>query len=226
MSLPVAAGSAIWGSGPTDVYVVGMSLSTLNGYIMHYNGSSWTIVGTYANQRIDAVWGSGPKDVFAAGMDHIKSGSYVHHYDGTSWQTQMLPTSQQPIGLWGTGSGPSQKVFLITFMPEVWQYNGSGWVKLNINLTLSTGFKAIWGSSASDIFVVGTGGTIVHYDGKTWVTMTSSTSNDLAAIWGAGPKEVFAVGSGPALNSGIHRYTLAPCSQPDAGPDAILPGGG
>ena len=53
----------------------------------------------------------------------------------------------------------------------------------------------VWGSSSSDVFVVGTSGTIVHYDGKEWREMTSGTTNFLGGVWGVSPSDVFAVGS-------------------------------
>jgi hypothetical protein len=33
----------------------------------------------------------------------------------------------------------------------------------------------IWGSSGSDVFVVGQAGTILHYDGSTWSPISSGT---------------------------------------------------
>ena len=35
----------------------------------------------------------------------------------------------------------------------------------------------VWGNSASDIFAVGEGGTILHYDGSSWSPMDSSIAN-------------------------------------------------
>ena len=36
----------------------------------------------------------------------------------------------------------------------------------------------VWGSSASDVFAVGDGGTILHYDGSAWSAMSSGTTAD------------------------------------------------
>jgi len=64
----------------------------------------------------------------------------------------------------------------------------------------------IWGSSGSDVFAVGYGGTILHYDGSVWSSMTSGTTHTLHGIWGSSGSDVFAVGnttilhySGPTL---------------------------
>jgi len=42
----------------------------------------------------------------------------------------------------------------------------------------------IWGSSANDIYFVGTDGNIVHYDGTSFTKMTSPTTQDLDGIVG------------------------------------------
>jgi hypothetical protein len=46
-------------------------------------------------------------------------------------------------------------------------------------------FNNVWGSSGSDVFVVGNSGAIFHYDGTTWSRMTSGTTKYLQSIWGS-----------------------------------------
>lgn len=52
----------------------------------------------------------------------------------------------------------------------------------------------IWGTSASDVYFVGAGGAIVHYDGANFTAMASNTTMTLHAVWGSGAGDVFAVG--------------------------------
>jgi hypothetical protein len=49
----------------------------------------------------------------------------------------------------------------------------------------SNTLKAVWGFSRDDIYAVGLGGAIVHFDGEAWSVMESGTSDDLLAVWGA-----------------------------------------
>jgi hypothetical protein len=56
----------------------------------------------------------------------------------------------------------------------------------------------VWGRADDDVYAVGTGGTIVHYDGVTWTPMPSSTVNDLEAVAGT-DANVFAVGGGGTI---------------------------
>lgn len=53
----------------------------------------------------------------------------------------------------------------------------------------------VWGSSASSLWAVGSGGTILRYDGQ-WRFVDSSAHDDLHAVWGSGPDDVWFVGDG------------------------------
>jgi uncharacterized repeat protein (TIGR01451 family) len=52
----------------------------------------------------------------------------------------------------------------------------------------------VWGSSGSDLFAVGQGGTILHHDGSTWNSVNSGTSAYLLGVWGSSSSDVTAVG--------------------------------
>jgi hypothetical protein len=57
--------------------------------------------------------------------------------------------------------------------------------------------RGIWGSSGTDVFVVGGWGssTILHYDGTSWYPMDTGTAfTPFAGIWGSSGTDVFAVG--------------------------------
>jgi hypothetical protein len=45
-------------------------------------------------------------------------------------------------------------------------------------------FFGIWGSGASDVYVVGQPGLIYHFDGASWSRQTSPTSVALTSVWG------------------------------------------
>jgi len=57
----------------------------------------------------------------------------------------------------------------------------------------------IWGSSSSDVFMVGDSGTILHYDGSIWSSMNSGTTGYLSGVWGTSSSDVFAVGGGGTI---------------------------
>jgi len=81
---------------------------------------------------------------------------------------------------------------------------------------------AVWGSSASDVWAVGSGGTVVHYDGVTWRPAATGIVETLHAVWGSGPADVWAVSSASVLlhtkgmQSGVIAFTKLPAAKPGA----------
>src|SRR5437667_3316723 len=58
-----------------------------------------------------------------------------------------------------------------------------------------TDLSAVWSASAGDVFAVGLGGKILHYNGTSWTAQPSPTTADLAGVWGSSGTDVFAVGT-------------------------------
>ena len=52
----------------------------------------------------------------------------------------------------------------------------------------------LWGTSAKNVFAVGSQGTLVHWDGGGWSVQASVTKNDLRGIYGADAQHVWTVG--------------------------------
>jgi hypothetical protein len=77
----------------------------------------------------------------------------------------------------------------------------------------------VWGSSGSDVFAVGGGGTILHYNGFIWSSMASGTTNGLRDVWGSSESDVFAVGEGGTIlhygGEGCPVKTVLGKSNPD-----------
>jgi len=59
----------------------------------------------------------------------------------------------------------------------------------------------VWGSSGSNMFAVGDGGTILSYNNGLgrWSAMSSGTTNTLYGVWGSSPTDVFVVGNGGTI---------------------------
>jgi hypothetical protein len=52
---------------------------------------------------------------------------------------------------------------------------------------------SVWGTAKNDVWAVGSGGTIVHWDGTAWVSTPTTIRNTLRAVRGSGPNDVWAV---------------------------------
>jgi hypothetical protein len=144
---------------------------------------SWKLLAT--GEIFVDVWGCSPNAVFALGE------ASLFYYNGSSWT--VLP--DPPAGgtaIWGTSP---ENLFVIAG-GDIYHYDGHVSNLVVHGPTPLYRFMDIWGSSDRDIFAVGGGGTILHYDGSVWVPMTSGTGSDLRCLWGISGRDVYAAGAG------------------------------
>jgi hypothetical protein len=59
--------------------------------------------------------------------------------------------------------------------------------------------RAVWGSGPSDVWAVGASGTIVHFDGSAWASVTSGVTENLTSVSGTGPDDAWTTGDGGSL---------------------------
>ena len=91
--------------------------------------------------------------------------------DPGSIQDPLEDSDMTPVGSWSVVVAPSAE------------------------LAPSADYKGVWGTSATDVFVVGSYGTVARYDGNAWREETSGTTATLYGVWGTSSSDVFAVGS-------------------------------
>ncbi len=209
---------AVWGTGPADVFAVGLDFLSSDARLLRYDGTQWADVpgftaAGFEEIALTSVWGSAPDDVFAVGSSFNGSilRSLIYHYDGVTWQRMQQPSPLAPalLDVWGSSS---EDVYAVGLDEEtgistgvILRYDGTGWspVFQEENLRLNS----VWGSSASDVFAAGFRieeegpefeiiGTIVHFDGTTWSSMRLPPAGILNSISGASATAVLAVGDG------------------------------
>lgn len=88
------------------------------------------------------------------------------------------------------------------------------WQKIEIGT--SADLYGVWGSSGTDVIAVGSGGTIVRYDGSSWNVSSSVTSFALYDVWGTSSYDIFVVGAARTL---LHHngYSWGFMNSPAAG---------
>jgi hypothetical protein len=59
--------------------------------------------------------------------------------------------------------------------------------------------NGVWGSSATDVWIVGSPDTVLHWDGKALAQSKTDTRQTLFGIWGSGPADVWAYSTGDAI---------------------------
>jgi predicted membrane protein len=192
---PFSEFSSVWGSGPSDVFVVGRSAlpPSFAYWISHNDGQQWNEVYRRACSFCfvgpRAVWSRSPTDAFAVG-----DAGEIRHYDGTDWNLQASGTTNVLNAVWGVGTSG---VFAVGDGGTILFYDGSSWQAQTSGTAQP--LYAIWGTSASDVFAVGGGGAILHYDGSAWTAQNSGSPKPLRGVWGSSGSSVFAVGDGSTI---------------------------
>ena len=194
--------NAVWGSGPTDIYAVGV-----NGFadlILHSTGDGhWVEQPVGINGELYSIWGSGPNDVYVGGFGN----TLLHSTGNGVWSLQTIPNIGV-LEIWG--SGPSD--VYITFANSagtVYHSTGNGtWSPFVVGDSTSI-IATVWGPSATDVYFAG-GNTpnddapyVVHGPSN----LTSQTlppppdmyKRDIFQVWGSGPNDLYAGGNSDGI---------------------------
>jgi len=77
-------------------------------------------------------------------------------------------------------------------------------------------FTSVWGTSKTDVWAVGSGGTIFHYDGQVWIPTQSESLVTFSDVWGSGPNDVWVVSSAATIlhSTGFANGTAAWTNHP------------
>jgi hypothetical protein len=225
---PVGIGlSAVWGSGPNDVWIVGAF-----GSVTHYDGNEWKAVPVDTHSSLFAVWGSGPNDVWTMSAPN----QIVHttgFANGTAQWSPVAPVVDQTIDppqiggvIWGTSAsdvwitGKRIGVQRDNFSYEQgWRTviadGGTSWQPVVQQEWVFDTVRGVWGSGPDDVWIVGSKGDglpfALHTDGvaaagggvPVWTELDVQTLYSLYGVWGSGPADVWAVGD----KGTIRHYT-------------------
>jgi hypothetical protein len=198
---------SVWGTSASDVWAVGD-----NATILHYDGTSWsTISAGTITPPFYSIWGASPSDVWAVGGDF--GGGVIVHYDGVRWSSVSVPSGAKDLrSVWGTSASD---VWAVrggttgggTTGAAILHYDGTTWSGVSSPTVNSgaLGLSSVWGTSASDVWAVGTyyytsqsafGLVIFHYDGTSWSSPVSGAiaTNPFFGIWGSSPSNIWALG--------------------------------
>jgi len=172
---------AVWGSSSRDVFVAG------GRSILHYDGTAWSALPATPEAEFVALWGDAPNALFALGT--APSGYRAYLYDGAAWN--LMADQVQGYSLWGSSAADVYAVGLGG--RGVHHYDGRSWSQ---TFPGNTGYEnaAVGGTSGSNVFVVGSWGSVLRFDGSTWETQNSGTYELLTDVWGDSAEHVFIVG--------------------------------
>ena len=216
---------AIWGTGPTELYV-GTSLNK----ILHRNSAgTWSTQTLPGSGGVNWIWGSGPTDVYAT-IDTAGGGLY-HSTGNDIWTPVTLPNEYFGFpaqvlttkGIWGLSANEvfvagSITYTLATQSPTagaIFRLKDGAWT---ISGTMSPMYQ-VWASSSTDIYGMGgIGQSLYHSSGDdTWRNQSVASGNGMGALWGSDASNVFVVTTtynrnmGPTLvfrSGGTGSWTL------------------
>lgn len=157
----------VTGASASDVWAVGSG-----GQINRWNGSAWTDA-SFANDIYWDVWIEGPSDVYVVGT----RGTIVH-WNGTTYTSQPGAPNQTVTSITGTGGAHWAVGFagLLMYKPA-----GGAWA-VKASPTTTENYYDVLALAANDVWAVGSAGTIIHYDGQSWSSVPSPTTQSLRAI--------------------------------------------
>jgi hypothetical protein len=236
----LAANCAVEGDNPQDVTIVAgatanaaFAVSCPTPMVRH-----WSVMQSGTMKNLLDISGSSATNVFAVGQN--PSGlieSKILHYDGTAWSTQL---TQPGLALNGVWTHSASDAFAVgrdlndeSDLGTILHYDGQRWTRMippafdRPGTGLGVFPQAVWGSSATDVFVVGEWGSddvpggaeyVAHYDGVKWSLMGQGVVFGLIPhlkdVWGSSGSDVYTVGtwyesdSGSDVSTGgvIHHY--------------------
>lgn len=197
----------VWGTSPTDVFTVGGSLGNGNpATMLHYDGSTWKDLAPGSNETLWWTHGTTDKDVWAVGTN-----GHIVHWDGAKFSDHSMTTTATLYGVWA--ASPTD-VWVVGGTPEggmkmpndvLLHWDGRDFTPSPLPMTLGRTFFKVWGTSSSNLYVVGEFGTIWHRTGTTWAlegaTPTPVATGNLTTVFGCSASRVYAVGGQDVLLS-------------------------
>lgn len=184
--------SSVWGSSPSDIFVVGGT--TPQGEIYHYDGREWRSQVSPAVPLLVWVFGFGPDDVYVVG----EAGGAAH-FDGTTWTALSTGTTEDLWGIWGASP---DDLWIVggdvgAGDPLILHYDGTTFTPVDVppNDRSATSLFKVWGIG-SKVFAVGENGLILQLLNGEWaqVPAGAAADDDFVALWGTSENNIVAVG--------------------------------
>jgi hypothetical protein len=105
------------------------------------------------------------------GKEWILTKAYFY-YNGNKYVTQLYSIfAFSENDIWVGTAGP-------------YHWNGQSWQTYNMTGIFNGRVNKFWGTSSSNLYMVGTNGSITHYNGTSWEKMESGTNTNIMDAWG------------------------------------------
>lgn len=181
----VHGASAITGDGSGHLWASGLS-----GYNYRWSGKEWFWETGALAMNTRAMWSSGTSEFWAGGdVLNSDSGPVALAHNWGLVGNDAITTSV--VGIWGSSA---KDVWALQSVSDgIAHYDGKEWESVRFN-TKKTQMKDISGTSASDVWAVGSG--VWHWDGKAW---TKNASTSMKAVYAIAPNDVWAISAADTI---------------------------
>ncbi|MDP2885187.1 MAG: hypothetical protein Q8P51_09240 [Ignavibacteria bacterium] len=174
----------IWGSSPSDVYIVGYN-SDGNANAYHYDGKSWSALNTGFNGTVlTAIHAFSSRDVWISGARYWarNDSSLIIHFDGSRWIESLVSGGRFLGAIWG--SNPND-IWAAGWAGTAAHFDGSAWTKFPMDLR--DRYYDIDGFTPKDVYLLGIRVNdlnnpsanyylLQRYNGSAWSVMDSMSS--------------------------------------------------
>ncbi|MFN3871386.1 MAG: glucosyl transferase [Ignavibacterium sp.] len=171
-----------------------LTVTTMDTTSHEFSWQSWEF-GTTGSSTLYDVAIIDENDIWAVGEINIADTSIngyttynAVHWDGTKWELKRIQFYTF-CGQQHTGSYPAKSVFAFG-SNDVWiAMDGSQVVRWNGStqsqpICTPVSINKLWGSSSEDLYAVGNGGNIAHWDGRKWTKIENLSDVSLRDIKG------------------------------------------
>ncbi len=195
----------IWAHSPCNVWAGGTQ-----GTVARFDGAAWTVNSNlFAGKSIFAVQGRAANDVWLIGQTGL-----VRRWNGNTYLDLSLAGVANLFGLAARFAptrvvGPSS-----TFLVET----DAGMLVQEPGTTLSQQY-GLFQTTPNDVWAVGVGGSIRHFDGGSpWTRMTVPTADEsktFSGVFGTSPTDVWFAGDNSFLHWDGGSFASYPPPRPD-----------
>lgn len=178
-----AALLSVWGTSATDVWVVGADAGD-GPLVLHYDGMAWERMATGHTGTLWWVFGFDGGPVYMGG-----EGGTILRYEAGAFTPMSTPGTQTVFGIWGASPDDLWAVGGDSSATGgfAWRLQGETWVEEPTFPEEVPSRAAIWkvhGRSSTDIWLVGSSGVSLHWDGGSLRPAVTGVGESLFTVHG------------------------------------------